>query len=197
MRHAVSNELYAYWDAIRAGRAAPERNDVEPGAIRGVLADTFVLEFDAGIGFPFRISGSRVNSLFLRELRGLSFLKLWRETDRFEIEAILQRVADKPQPCLVGAEARPPGLTPLPVEVALLPLRHAGSTHSRILGCLSADAGPDWFGLVGVGAATLISVKALDSAPEPQVSDSAERPPARERLFPFPRSPWRSGGLPA
>ncbi len=165
MRHAVSSELYAYWNALRAGRNAPERNDVEPGAIRSVLADTFVLEFDAGIGFPFRISGSRVNALFLRELRGLSFLKLWRETDRSEIVSVLQRVADTAQPCLLGAEARPPGLGPVAVEVSLLPLRHHGSTHSRILGSLAAaDTDTDWLGLVGAGAATLISVKALDPA---------------------------------
>ena len=113
MGHAVSMELHAYWNALRAGRAAPERNEVEPAAIRSVLADTFVLEFDAATGFPFRISGSRINALFLRELRGLSFLKLWRDADRREIESILQRVADQAQPYLLGAEASPPGMGPL------------------------------------------------------------------------------------
>jgi hypothetical protein len=185
MGHAVSMELYAYWNALRAGRTAPERNEIEPGAIRSVLADTFVLEFDAATGFPFRISGSRVNALFLRELRGLSFLKLWRETDRSEIVSVLQRVADMAQPCLLGAETKPSGLGPLAVEVALLPLRHNGSTHSRILGSLAADADADWLGLVGAGAATLTSVKAVDpSAPanaaaEPEVAASAPRAPAR------------------
>ena len=195
MRHAVSMELYAYWNVLRAGRTAPERNEVEPGAIRSVLADTFVLEFDAGIGFPFRISGSRVNALFLRELRGLSFLKLWRETDRSEIVSVLQRVADTAQPCLLGAEARPLGLGPVAVEVALLPLRHNGSTHSRILGSLAADAGADWLGLVGAGAATLTSVKAVDpsaranAAAELTVSASAPRAHARAGgLFLFSRS---------
>jgi len=203
MRHAVSSELYAYWNTLRAGRTAPERNDIEPGAIRGVLADTFVLEFDAGIGFPFRISGSRVNALFLRELRGLSFLKLWRETDRSEIESVLQRVADDAQPSLLGAEAKPPGLGALHIEVALLPLRHQGSTHRRILGSLAADAGPDWLGLVGVGAATLISVKALDPAAptagaERKVAASARRAPSRGgSLFVFPRSASRRRSSPA
>ena len=84
MKLAISRELYAYWDALRAGRSAPERNDIEPGAIRGVLADTFVLDFDAQSGFPFRIAGSRANALFGTELRGLSFLELWREADRHD-----------------------------------------------------------------------------------------------------------------
>ena len=87
MRLATSMELYAYWNALRAGRSAPERNDIEPGAIRGILADTFVLDFDKENGFPFRIAGSRANALFLTELRGLSFLLLWREADRQKIKS--------------------------------------------------------------------------------------------------------------
>ena len=162
MRHAVSRELYAYWNALRAGRVAPERNDVDPAAIRTILADTFVLEFDAEKGFPFRISGSRINALFQRELRGLSFLKLWRDTDRREIESILKRVADDAQPRLLGAEARFPGAGSLHIEVVLLPLSHRGSTRSRILGSVAANEGADWLGLVGAGAATLNSVKPLD-----------------------------------
>ncbi len=82
MRHAVSNELYRYWRALGTSRCPPERSEVDPGAIRSVLADTYVLDFDAGAGFPFRISGSNVNALFLKELRGASFLKIWRDGDR-------------------------------------------------------------------------------------------------------------------
>ena len=109
MQLAISRELYAYWDALRAGRSAPERNDIEPGAIRGVLADTFVLDFDPQSGFPFRIAGSRANALFGTELRGLSFLELWREGDRQTIKAVLQRVANDAEPTVLRAEARPPG----------------------------------------------------------------------------------------
>ena len=36
---AVTMELYAYWNQLRGARTAPERNDVDPGAISGVLAD--------------------------------------------------------------------------------------------------------------------------------------------------------------
>ncbi len=197
MRHAVSKELYAYWNALGAGRCAPERNDIEPGAIRGILAETFVLDFDAAAGFPFRISGSRVNALFLRELRGLSFLKLWREFDRPGIKSALHGVADESRPCLLRAEARPPGLGPLDIEITLLPLRHHGSTHSRMLGSLAANAAPHWLGLVGAGPAMLTSVKALDpaippaQAAEPQRAFSAPSAPApRGRLL----VAWRESG---
>ena len=143
MKLAVTMELHAYWNRLRGARSAPERNDVDPGAIRGVLADKFVLDFDEKRGFPFRIAGSRANALFLKEQRGLSFLELWRDADREELDSILHCVADETQPFLIGAEARPAGLETMDIEIILLPLRHHGLTHSRVLGGLAVRAAPE------------------------------------------------------
>ena len=164
MKLAATIELYAYWNRLRGGRSAPERNTVDPGAIRSVLADTFVLDFDEKRGFPFRIAGSRANAIFARELRGRSFLELWRDTDRGELETVLHCVADEAQAFLIGAEARPPGLAPVDIEVILLPLRHHGLTHSRVLGGLAVHAAPAWMGLMGAGPITFTSLRALDSS---------------------------------
>ena len=164
MKLAVTMELYAYWNRLRGARSAPERNDVDPGAIRGVLAETFVLDFDDRCGFPFRIAGSRANALFLKELRGHSFLELWRNPDRKELSSILHYVADETQPFLIGAEARPPGLGSVEIEAILLPLRHHGLTHSRILGGFAVSSAPHWIGLIGAGPITLTSLRALDSS---------------------------------
>jgi hypothetical protein len=161
---AVTMELYAYWNRLRGARSAPERNDVDPGAIRGVLADTFMLDFDDQRGFPFRIAGSRANALFLKELRGLSFLELWRDADREELDSILHCVADEAQPFLIGAEARPAGLGTVGIEIILLPLRHHGLTHSRVLGGLALHAAPAWMGLTGAGLVALTSLRALESS---------------------------------
>jgi hypothetical protein len=157
-------ELHAYWNRLRGARSAPERNDVDPGAIRGVLADTFVLDFDEKRGFPFRIAGSRANALFLKEQRGLSFLELWRDADREELDSILHCVADETQPFLIGAEARPAGLETVDIEIILLPLRHHGLTHSRVLGGLAVRAAPEWMGLTRAGPITLTSLRALESS---------------------------------
>jgi hypothetical protein len=161
---AATMELYAYWNKLRGARSAPERNDVDPGAIRGVLADTFVLDFDDPRGFPLRIAGSRANALFLKELRGFSFLELWREADRKEIGSILHCVADEARPFLIGAEAGPPGLGSVEIEAILLPLRHHGLTHSRILGSFAVNPAPYWIGLIGVGPIRLTSLRTLDSS---------------------------------
>ena len=174
MKLAATIELYAYWNRLRGARSAPERNDVDPGAIRSVLADTFVLDFDAQRGFPFRIAGSRANALFLKELRGLSFLELWRGADREEIESILHCVADEAQAFLIGAEAGLPGLDTVDIEIILMPLRHHGLTHARILGGLAVHAAPSWMGLGGAGPIALTSLRALDRpTPEPLKPEGA------------------------
>jgi hypothetical protein len=157
-------ELYAYWNRLRGARSAPERNDIDLGAIRGVLADTFMLDFDETRGFPFRIAGSRANAIFLKELRGLSFLDLWRDGDRGELDSVLHCVADEAQAFLIGAEARPPGLGAVDIEAILLPLRHHGLTHSRVLGGFAVHAAPAWMGLMGAGPIALTSLRALDSS---------------------------------
>ena len=82
MKHAASRELYAYWEERRGRRAAPERAEIEPGAIRGALSDAFILSLDAARGHPLRLAGTRVCALFDRELRGEPFLRLWAADSR-------------------------------------------------------------------------------------------------------------------
>lgn len=162
MRHAVSSELCAYWLQLRRGGCAPERSAIDPSAIRGALADTFVLEFDPAAGFPLRICGSNINALFLRELRGLGFLAIWRTADHSRIRAILEHAAEAEAPVCVQAEARPPGFAPVEIEVALFPLRHQGVTRARMLGSLAVVRSADWVGLIGSGPAALIGFQAME-----------------------------------
>jgi hypothetical protein len=193
MKLAASRELFAYWNALRGLRSAPERDDVDPGAIRGVLADTFILEFDPAAGFPLRVVGTRTNALFLRELRGEPFLDLWREADRAEIAELVVALADEAQPFLIGAAAAPLGFPQVDVEVLLLPLRRRGDTHARALGCCAPRGVPRWLGLAGVKALTLLTLRALgpsDCGDEPSSGETS-----RETDFARPPRPARRGHL--
>jgi hypothetical protein len=158
---AASQQLFAYWSELRGARGAPERSDIDPGAIRGVLADTFILEYAPGAKFPMRIAGSRTNALFMRELRGAPFVELWRPDDRGEISDIVATVANETQPFLIGASGGPGGMSAVDIEVLLLPLRHNGATHSRILGACAPRKTPEWLGLIGIEALGLASLRAL------------------------------------
>ncbi len=167
MKHQATADLFHYWDALRGERSAPERNDIDPGAIRAVLADTFMLEFDAASRFPFRLAGTRVNGLFDADQKGRSFLDLWAAAERRNLVGVLLTVANGPCPVIAGATAAPGDLEPCPFELLLLPMRHHGKTHSRILGLIKPVLQPAWLGLVPPGPLHLHSLRMMDGAERP------------------------------
>jgi hypothetical protein len=150
MRHAANRELFSYWNELRGERATPERNDVNPSAIRGVLADTFILEVDPDRRFPVRLSGTRFNAFFDGEQKGCCFASLWPRRQWTEMRRILAIVLDGGEAVVVGINADTLVSDPLDLELLLLPLRHHGKTHARMLGCLSPARIPIWLGLLPI-----------------------------------------------
>jgi hypothetical protein len=189
LKLAASRELYSYWNLLRGERSAPERSEIDPSAIRGVLADTFILEVDAANRYPLRIVGTRTNALFLRELRGRAFLDLVAASDRQEIAAVLAAVADESIAALAGASAGPKGLRPLEVELLLLPLRHRGNTHSRILGACSPTSLPSWIGLLPASPMDLLSLRMLGRVESKPQEGSSSRSNAPNGAEEFGRTP--------
>ena len=158
MRQPTTRHLYSYWNSLRGERAAPERAEIDPAGIRQVLAETFMLEVDENRDFPVRLSGTRLNAFWMSELKGHSFLDLWGE-ERASISAVLWTVLDGTVPVVMGATAAPAGREPLDLELLLLPLRHHGKTHARILGSIAASSRPRWLGLLPVEKLTLRSLR--------------------------------------
>lgn len=142
MKLASTRAVFAYWDACRCGRAAPERENIEPGPIRHALGDTFMLDLEAGCGHPFRLAGTRVCAIFGRELKGTPFFPLW--TDPGPIRDLLTTLAQD----TTGAVARVIGRNTegdlLGLEMLLLPLAASGRTPARILGVLAPLTQPWW-----------------------------------------------------
>ena len=77
MKHPSTREFFAYWDRKRGDARAPDRSDIEPGAVRELLGDTFVLSYDSGAGYPFRVAGTRVCAMLGRDLKNVSFSGLF------------------------------------------------------------------------------------------------------------------------
>lgn len=166
MKHPTSQHLYTYWDLLRGGRAAPERSDIDPAAIRSVLADTLMIDVEPGAGlgsnYPIRLSGTRVNALFGADLKGRNFPSLWRLGDSRDVAALVSDVLDGTRPLVAGIVAGPPGEPSINLELVLLPLRHKGKTHARVLAALSPVAVPSWLGLVPVAPLALHSYRVID-----------------------------------
>jgi len=156
MKHAASRELYAYWEERRGQRPAPERADIEPGAIRQALSDTFILELgEAARGHIFRLAGTRVCALFGRELKGASFVDLWALTSRGPIADLLAIAADESIGTVAGVSAQSTTGDTVDLELLLLPLGIRRPRLARTIGVLAPLKPPQWLGAGAIGALTL------------------------------------------
>ncbi|MBV8566704.1 MAG: PAS domain-containing protein [Methylobacteriaceae bacterium] len=161
MKQAATRELYSYWNGLRGERLSPERGEIDPAAIRGILADTFMLEVDAARRYPFRLSGTRLNALFMEDLKGRSFHALWARRDRDDIAELLASICDDAAAVVAGVTAAPPQRPHIELELLLLPVRHLGKTHARILGCLSPAKLASWMGLLAVECLAMQALRIL------------------------------------
>ncbi len=157
MKLPVTRELHDYWDQLKGERAAPDRADIDPVAIRHILADTFIIEVDADRRFPLRLCGARVNALWRGEQKGRPFLGWWSDQHCHDIAKAIRQVVDSETSLVEHARAEPRRGQPAEFELLLLPLRHFGNRRSRVLGSLAPVQPPAWLGLCPVGRLDLVA----------------------------------------
>jgi len=155
MKHAASQELYAYWQERRGKRSAPERSEIEPGAIRHVLSDAFILALDGGTGYPFRLAGTRVCALFGRELKGESFMGLWTAASQATVGDLLAILDHERVGTVAGATAQTADGDAIDLELLLLPLAASRPLLARTIGILAPLQIPPWLGCRPIGALSL------------------------------------------
>jgi hypothetical protein len=160
MKHTTSRVLFDYWDALRGERAAPERSDVEPGAIRSVLADTFLLDLEHPGQAVFRLAGTRCAALFGSGLRGQTFESLWPGHED-EAALFVDTVVSETLGLVVGLVGTAQHGARLDLELVLLPLRHWGRTHLRMIGAISPATVPSWMGLFPITSLEATSLRVL------------------------------------
>lgn len=147
MQKTSTKTLYDYWNSLRGSRSAPDRRDIDPTQIRSALANTFILETTEAGGYDFRLAGSHLCTTYCRELKGRSFTALWHERDKDAIETLIRAVTEDHAVALVTIQGTTAIGTKTTFEVILLPVRHNGSTQSRMLGAMTAIDSPYWLGV--------------------------------------------------
>lgn len=144
MRQKTLQTLYAYWNEVRAGRLAPQRLEIEPSRIAGILSETFMLERIDAATYQYRLAGTRLCEMFGSELRGKNFLDGWSEPDRQALARDLATICEQGAVAVVSLEGSSGGRHRVELEVVLLPLIHAGPNIGRIIGAMSATSSPHW-----------------------------------------------------
>ena len=137
MKHSSSREFFAYWDAKRGDARAPDRSEIEPGAVRELLGDIFVLNYDNDAGYPFRVAGTRVCALLGRDLKDTSFSALFAPDNRREIEDIVTYVAEEMLAAIAGITATSEDGTTAHLELLLLPFNNRAHAPISLTGVLA------------------------------------------------------------
>ena len=137
MKHPSSHEFFAYWNAKRGDARAPDRSEIEPGAVRELLGDIFVLAYDNEAGYPFRVAGTRVCALLGRDLKDASFSMLFAEDSRREIEDIITYVAEEMLPAIAGLTAASDDGKTAHLELLLLPFNNRAHAPISLTGLLA------------------------------------------------------------
>jgi hypothetical protein len=166
VKHSSSRSLYAYWNERRGARPAPDRGEIEPGAIRTALGDSFILGREAA-GVPtFRLAGTRVCSLLGRELKGETFEGLWNESDRAALRDLLAIVGNEIAGIVAGVTGTTAEGHSVDLELLLLPLRHRGTSQARQIGVLAPLSAPFWIGASPLAGLVLKSHRHIGPALE-------------------------------
>lgn len=189
MKHKVTRALYDYWTELRGDRVAPERHEIDPGEIRLILGDTFILEVLDRDTLQFRLAGTRVCAALGRELKGNNILQFWSGRDREAVTSMLAAVVEDGAAAVIGVAATNDRDQSTPAELVFLPLRQSGAGHTRILGCYALHEPPYWLGLIPVVRQPVLSLRLVWPDERPTFLDAPMPfPEARGRVVHLPRS---------
>ncbi len=161
MKNESIKDLHTYWSALCGRRSAPERVDIDPGSIRHLLSDVFLLDLDEKSGAIFRLAGTRICTLFGREVKDELFSNLFENRGRQEIERLISGVGKEEKPLVAGIVAHASNEQAVICELLFLPLRHRGQRSKRMLGMLSASEAMPLF-MKPVHYLSMLTLKVLD-----------------------------------
>jgi len=192
MQKTSTRTLYDYWNNLRGSRSAPDRRDIDPTRIRSALANTFILEHNEQQHYDFRLAGSHLCSAYCRELKGRSFTKLWDQRDRDALDTLIRAVTEDHAAALITFQGNTAVSTRVMMETILLPIRHNGTTQSRILGAMAAIDDPYWLGVQPVMEQRITGLRLIwpdDAGLADMARDIAASVPREPYIAPAPRAP--------
>lgn len=135
MRHKHSEMMLSYWAGLRGTRGqAPRREDLSPRAFKRALPDVFLIERMDRHTFAFRLAGTRVCTIYGRELRDHNFISLWPATDQNAVKAVMERALKTATPAVFTAIVETLDRRQAEAEILLMPLADENGQVTRLLG---------------------------------------------------------------
>jgi hypothetical protein len=133
--HPGSRALFRHWEAIRAERACPKRDEIDLRQIVDVVPDLIIIEKNlAKSGWYYRLAGTRICELFQTEMTGKDALAGWTPLERDVVSRSLEVTLTRLQPCLVRMRFISEIGTIVAAEMIGLPIRATESGDVQIIG---------------------------------------------------------------
>ena len=140
MSFPVINEVEAYWEGLRNGRAMPSRSEVDPRGLQRALSNAFIIERIAPRQARFRLAGHHLHDLMGMDVRGMPLSAVFEPETRDELGDLLAAMFDTPQVARMSLIA-PRGVARpgLEASLILLPLLNEKGEVARALGALAFE----------------------------------------------------------
>jgi hypothetical protein len=200
LRHADAAGLHGMWNALRGGRSAPFRAELDAGRIGAKAPFLAIFEHVGPSNFRIRIAGDRLNRWFGLELRGMSALAMIDGAARNHAQAALNRVVGDPAVGVLSGRTRALDGRAQAFEMVLLPMRSDFGRIDRVLAGVWLLDGPQTVEspvLLDVERAVLFPVNGPGpvAEPEPPVPPRDDRPTLTPLEGGPKQSPARRGHL--
>lgn len=136
MQHRNSHLLVGYWSRLRRGRVVPNQSDIDPRAIKRMLASVFILDAEDADCPTYRLTGTHICDSYGYELKGSSFLNHWDANVRGAIGQLLRQALVTHQPVCLTALATVDGGAMVEIEIVLAPVGMGTSGVTRFIGLM-------------------------------------------------------------
>ena len=134
MKHRNSHLLVGYWSRLRKGRDVPDQTDIDPRAIKRILASVFILEASDPARPLYRLAGTSHCDRYGSELKGTGFLARWELQSRNALTLLLKQSLATKQPVCLSSLAATDDCGMVEVETVLAPLTFGANTPTRFIG---------------------------------------------------------------
>jgi hypothetical protein len=165
MKNPGTSELFLYWNRLRDGKPAPHRTQIEPIDIRNFLADTFILEQGMKDTASFRLAGTRVCSIYGRELKDFSFYSLFSLGDSGLMRRIISSCFVDKTVCVVNYDGISQQRRVAKFEAIFMPLEGKNES-ARIFGAIFANEKPFWLGVDAIKESRVTGIRMIDPEKE-------------------------------
>jgi len=192
MKHKNSHLLVGYWSRLRAGRDVPDQTDIDPRAIKRLLAYAFILDCENPARPVYRLAGTALCERYGFELKSTGFLAHWESRSSLALASLLRQALKTRQPLCLSSVAATADNGMVELETVLTPVSFNGAEPNRFFGMVQVLSDPAPLLGRAIAYQRLIASQLIqeDDPKAPHDHNLPPPPPPRMILKSHPKAPY-------